>query len=81
MFVLNRKQFVNPEMSKYVKDYTNKWTRNLTEKYSNNSSYTRVSDLVKHTNEEPKLPNSFYILPFVSLISFLAGYNFCKSIS
>jgi len=81
MFVLNRKQFINPEMAQYIKDYTNKWTRNLTEKYSNNSSYTRVSDLVKPANEQPKLPNCFYIIPFVSLISFLAGYNFCKSIS
>lgn len=85
MFVLNRKQFINPEMSQYFKDYTNKWIRNFTnlqkEKYSNNSQYIRVSDLVKSANEQPKLPNSFYIIPFVSLISFLAGYNFCKSIS
>ena len=81
MFVLNRKQLVNPEMSKYIKDYTNKWLINVQENYSNNSSYKRVSDLVKQTNEESKVPNCFFIIPFVSLVSFLAGYNFCKSIS
>ena len=80
MFVLNRKPFINPEISQYVKDYTNTLTRNLQkEKYSNNYPYIRVSDLVKHANDEPKLPNCFYIL--ISFISFLAGYNFCKSIS
>lgn len=82
MFVLNRKQFIIPKMSKYIREYTNKWTTNFVslqkEKYSNNSPCIRVSDLVKHANEEPKFPNSFYIL--ISLIYFLAGYNFCKSI-
>lgn len=71
-----KKQFVNPEMSKYIKEQTNKWLKN----YSNNSHYTRVSDLVKQTNEDSKLPNNYLILPFVSLISFLAGYNFCNLI-
>lgn len=82
MFVLNRRQFVNPVMSQYIKEYTNKWAKNFTslqkEKYSNNYQYIRVSDLVKNSNEQH---NYLYILPFVSLISFLAGYNFCKSIS
>ena len=80
MFVLNRKQIINSNMSKYVKEYTNKWLLNLKEKYSNNSHIIRVYDLVKCKNEEPKLPNSFFI-PFVSFILFLASYNSCKSIS
>lgn len=79
MFVLNRKQILNPEMSNYIKEHTNKWIKNLKEKYSNKSPYIKVSDLVKH--EEPNMPNNFLLIPFVSLISFLAGYNFCKSIS
>ena len=80
MFVLNRKQIINSNMSKYVKEYTNKWLLNLKEKYSNNSHIIRVYDLVKYKNEEPKLTNSFFI-PFVSFILFLASYNSCKSIS
>ena len=81
MFILNRKQMINPEMSKYIKEYTNKWLINLQEKYSNDSPYKRVSDLVKQKDEELELPNCFFMIPFVSLVSFLAGYNFCKSIS
>lgn len=79
MFCLNRKQSVSPEISKYIKEQTNKWLKNVEEKYSNNTPYIRVSDLVKH--DQPKIPNNFFLIPIVSLISFLAGYNFCKSIS
>lgn len=79
MFALNRKQIINPEMSKYIKEQTNKWLKSFEEKHSNDSAYLRVSNLVKH--EEPKIPNNLLLIPFVSLISFLAGYNFCKSIS
>jgi hypothetical protein len=75
MLNLNRRQFINQETSKYIKEQTNKWL----EKYSNphNSiQYVRVSDLVKQKDMDPKLPNNYLILPFVSLISFLAGYKF-----
>lgn len=85
MFILNRKPIINPEMYKYITEQTlrlqNKWLKNVEERYSNNSPYIRVSDLVKHKDEGPQLPNSVYLIPFVSFISFLAGYNFCKSIS
>jgi|688.fasta_scaffold1002478_1 hypothetical protein len=83
MLILNSKQFVNPEMSKYIKEQTNKWLISLQEKHSNKPNYIsglRVSDLVKQTDIEPKLPNNYFILPFVSLISFLAGYKFCNLI-
>jgi len=80
MFVLNRKQIINPEMAKYIKEQNKKWIKSIEEKYSNNSAYvTTGSNLVKY--EEPKIPNIFLLMPFVSLISFLAGYNFRKSIS
>jgi hypothetical protein len=75
MLNLNRNKFINPEMSKYIKEQTNKWL----EKYStprNSIQGIRVSDLVKQTDMDPKFPNTYLILPFVSLISFLAGYNF-----
>ncbi len=81
MLHLNRKQFVNPEMSKYIKEQTNKWLTSLQKKHSDKSiSGVRVSDLVKQTTIDPELPNHYFILPFVSLISFLAGYNFCNLI-
>ncbi len=83
MFGLKRTLFINPEMSKYTKEQTNKSIIRLQEQYSKkdksewNSAFgTRVSNLVKTIDKEPKLPSIYFILPFVSLISFLAGYNF-----
>jgi len=80
MFVVNHKQIINSDIYKYIKEYTNKWTINLIslqkEKHSNNFPHIIVSDLVKHKNEDTKLPDNFLIIPFVSLISFLAGYKF-----
>lgn len=74
MFYLNHKQ-INPAMSKYINDKTNKWIEQLKLYYSKNQLYTGVSDLVKYTNGSPNLPNGVFIIPFVSLISFLVGYN------
>ena len=83
MLKINREQLVNPEMSKYIKEQTYKYTSNLVtklqEKYSINSP-CRTCPNISGQNINPKLPNSYFILPFVSLISFLAGYKFCKVI-
>jgi hypothetical protein len=68
MFALRRHPLISPEMSKYIKDTTNK----SLEKYTNNSKFV-IPD-----KKDP--PNFFILLPFVSLISFLAGYKFCKLI-
>ena len=85
MFCLKQHRFINPEMSKYIKEQTNKSIAMLQEKYSNKNKSEwdsafgiRVSDLVKSTdlNPDPKIPSIYFILPFVSLLSFLAGYNF-----
>jgi len=65
----------NPEISKYIREQTNK----SIEKYLINypSSFgLRVSDLVKPTDIDSRIPNCCLILPFVSLISFFAGYSF-----
>ena len=75
MFSLNCKHFVNPEMSKYIKEQYN---RSLI-KYLNNSVVEKpiglkVSDLVKEKYKKPICLNSQFF--FISLISFLAGYNF-----
>jgi len=80
MFSFSRKHVIEPELSKYIKEQHNKWLIN----YSNNSVLkgypggypgVKVSDLVKHKNGGNIFPNYSFI--FISLISFLAGYNFC----
>lgn len=72
MFNLNCKNLINPEMSKYIKEQ-------LIRKYdSNRNSYN--SYLVKYDYTKQS-PNMYILLPFVSLISFLAGYNFRNLIS
>jgi hypothetical protein len=85
MFCLKQQNFVNPEMSKYLKEQTNKSIERLLENYSNKNKSelesafgTRVSDLVKYRDmgREPNLPNIYFTLSFVSLLSFLAGYKF-----
>ena len=68
MFTLRKRPLISSEMSKYIKDSTNK----SLEKYTNNFKFV-ISDKTD--------PLSFFVLfPFVSLISFLAGYNYCKLI-
>ena len=54
-------------------DYSNKNKSELESAFG-----TRVSDLVKYTylKPEPKMPNIYFTLSFVSLLSFLAGYKF-----
>ena len=68
MFTLRRHSLISPEMSKYIRDTTNK----SLEKYTNKPKFV-IPD-----KKDP--PDFFLLLPFVSLISFLAGYKFCKLI-
>lgn len=65
MFRSKKTFLITPEMSKYIKDSTNKSIKNYFNKYKINAL------LVKDIS-----PNYIALLPFVSLISFLAGYNF-----
>ncbi len=60
MFILNRTQFVKPEILECIKQKIIKLQTNL----ENNI----------HINKENT--NTYLILPFVSLLSFFAGYNF-----
>lgn len=62
----NNVRIINPEMSKYIKEQTNKSFEKLRNQYS-----------ITTYNKSPDLHNCCYILPFVSLLSFLAGYQFC----
>jgi hypothetical protein len=65
MFRSKKTFLITPEMSKYIKDSTNKSIKNYFNKYKINAL------LVKDIS-----PNYIALLPIVSLISFLAGYNF-----
>ncbi len=84
MFASNKNLITNPEILKYIKQQTNKTITKLQEIYPNpnhdNSSPKNISNLVKNMdigiNPEPKKPDIYCILPFVSLMSFLAGYHF-----
>jgi hypothetical protein len=63
---------ISPEMLKYIRDATNK----SIEKHFKKPEFVREKNntIALLKDVEPY----FFILPFVSLISFLAGYNFCK---
>ena len=66
MFNLRGRQLISNEISKYIKDSTNK----SLEKYKKN-----------HGLYNKNIPLHFFgLLPFVSLISFLVGYNLDKVI-
>lgn len=61
MFSSKKHFLISPEMSKYIRDSTNK----SLEKYLN----------VNAENLKDQPHNCIVLLPFVSFISFLAGYN------
>jgi len=71
MFCIGRKSIINPEMSKYIRELTYKFTNKSLEKYLKKSKENLV---IMHNKD---LPNCCNILPFVSLFSFILGYNFC----
>lgn len=76
---INSKYKVSPEMSKYIMDQTNKWLEKYKYKSFNTSQYDfNSSNLVKAKHEDKNCHNCCFLLPFVSLLSFLAGYKFCK---
>jgi len=62
---------ISKDMSKYIMESTNKYIqRKLNDKKENGI-------LFKPSNQDN---NFYYLLPFVSIFSFLAGYNY-KTIS
>lgn len=63
MLARTSKLTISPEMLKYIRDATNK----SIEKYKKQVSVINVND---------DKPNIYNLLPFVSFVSFLAGYNF-----
>lgn len=65
MLNYNKRFSISPEMSKYIRDSTNKSLEKYLNKYNINVLALKDSK-----------PNCIVLLPFVSLISFLVGYNF-----
>ena len=67
----NTIRLINPEISKYIKEQNlaiqNRWIK----------KYSVDVDLAKHPVE---LHNYYAIIPFVSLLFFLAGYKFSNLI-
>ena len=68
MFTLRKRPLISPKISKYIRDSTNK----SLEKYIYNFEFV-IPDKTDPVD-------FFVLLQFVSLISFLAGYKFCKLI-
>jgi hypothetical protein len=70
--------FVSKEMSTYIKDTTNK----SLEKYKNKVRFvipTTTTDLTNDSYLNKDYPLTFFtVLPFVSFMSFLAGYRFFR---
>jgi hypothetical protein len=78
MFQLKSKWLnINPEISRYIKEQTNKW---LSHYINNIGLKLKTSDLVK-SDYDSSLPNYYFLISFVSSISFLAGYKFNKLIN
>jgi hypothetical protein len=71
MFCIGRKSIINPEISRYIRDQTNKFTNKTMEKYLKIGRENLV------ITQNKNLPFCCNILPFVSLFSFILGYNFC----
>lgn len=65
--MLNKRLLISAEMLKYIRDSTNKSLEKYLNKYNINAL-----ELNNRT------PNCIILMPIVSLVSFLAGYNFCN---
>jgi hypothetical protein len=77
MFCLNRQPILCSKLSKVLRDATNKEI----DKHFKNKSFTRllVNKNILPTDIVPTdIVPCFLLLPIVSLIFFLAGYNYYK---
>uniref|UniRef100_A0A6C0KPN4 Uncharacterized protein n=1 Tax=viral metagenome TaxID=1070528 RepID=A0A6C0KPN4_9ZZZZ len=73
-----RQSIINPEMSNYIRKSNNKYMENLIN--YNNKLKNKFKNLFQNkTYEIQEVNNIYFLLPFVSLVSFLAGYKY-KSI-
>ena len=71
---LIRPSLISNKISTYIKDTTNK----SLEKYKNKVRFV-ITDLTNDSYPNKGYPLTFFsLLPFVSLMSFLAGYKFFR---
>jgi hypothetical protein len=49
MLNLNRRQFINPEMSKYIKEQTNKWLEKYSKTHTNTQHHARTKTIHNYT--------------------------------
>jgi len=83
-FNLNKKPnlLIPTDILKYIKESTNKSMENYILRSKKNNESNLNSDLLNvhvYDNENnPNNPNFYYLLSFVSLFSFLAGYKIAK---
>jgi len=74
---LKNKPFINPDMLKYIRESTNKSIEKyLIKKNDENNINTLIK--VNDNNNDDIVPNIYFLVSFVSLVSFLAGYKFAK---
>ena len=74
---LIRPSLISNNVSTYIKDTTNK----SLEKYKNKVRFV-TTDLTNDSYPNKGYPLTFFaVLPFVSLMSFLAGYKFFRHIN
>ena len=78
MFMMFKKNYINPKLSKYIKEENNKWLK----KYSNykNDVGLSVAHLVKQkpnnfNNFNNFNNSSFFLIMLTSFITFFLGYN------
>ncbi len=66
MYPFSRQLLIKPEMSKYIRESTNKSIKQY------------LTPLYKYNTNTPVIPSSSVLLIFVSLISFSIGYKVGK---
>ena len=68
MFSIHKPFIMNPSLSKYIKDITNKSIQNQIQNI-------RMNNAVKTDDDSPSPNNLPFLFMFVGFISFLAGYH------
>jgi hypothetical protein len=85
-----KKPIINSELDNYIKKSLINSLKEIKENYSSNNKKYSIDSILKNididsilknididnSHEYPSINNIYFILPFVSLVSFFAGYNF-----
>jgi hypothetical protein len=79
-----KKPIINSELDNYIKKSLINSLKEIKENYSSNNKKYSIDSIdsilknidIDNSHEYPSINNIYFILPFVSLVSFFAGYNF-----